>query len=150
MHLGPSASADALREKKLDAFIFVGGHPVAAVADLAREVAIGLLPLNGSQIDDMLEDRPFFSHMTIPAETYHGVAATRTISVNAQWLVSARIDADLVYRITQALWHESTQKLLQGGHPEARLIRLEHALDGINIPLHEGAARYYREKGLLR
>jgi len=148
-HLGPSASADALIAGELDAFFFVGGHPVAAVADLAEEVEIALLPLSGPQIDAMLEDRPFFSRMTIPQGTYAGVAATDTLSVSAQWLVSARLSPELVYQITGALWHESTQTLLQGGHPEARHIQLERALDGINIPLHDGAARYYRERGIL-
>jgi len=149
-HLGPSASADALRNGSLDAFFFVGGHPVAAVEDLARDVDIALLPVTGAKVEALLRDQPFFSPFSIPAGVYDGVPATATIGVNAQWLVSARLDADLVYNITAALWHESTQRLLQRGHPEARLIRLERALDGIAIPLHEGAARYYREKGLLR
>jgi TRAP-type uncharacterized transport system substrate-binding protein len=57
---------------------------------------------------------------------------------------------DRVYAITQALWHETTRKLLDSGHPKARLIRLETALGGLGVPLHPGAARYYREVGLLQ
>jgi TRAP-type uncharacterized transport system substrate-binding protein len=51
--------------------------------------------------------------------------------------------------MTRALWHPSTRRLLDRGHPVGRLIQLKSALDGLAIPLHEGAKRYYREIGIL-
>jgi TRAP-type uncharacterized transport system substrate-binding protein len=51
--------------------------------------------------------------------------------------------------MTRALWHPSTRRLLDHGHPMGRLIQLKSALDGLAIPLHEGAKRYYREIGVL-
>jgi len=64
--------------------------------------------------------------------------------------VSARMPEDLVYGIARALWHPSTRSLLDGGHPEGRNIRLDTALDGIAIPLHAGAERYYKEIGRIK
>jgi len=54
----------------------------------------------------------------------------------------------LVYGITKALWQESTRRLLDGGHPAGKRIRIADALTGVSIPLHPGAARYYQEAGL--
>lgn len=74
----------------------------------------------------------------------------RTISVNALWVSSTRQSNELIYAVTAALWHPNLRKLLDSGHPKARSIRLETALEGIAIPLHAGAERFYREKGLLK
>jgi hypothetical protein len=65
--------------------------------------------------------------------------------VGAQWVVSADLPEAQVYAITAALWHPTTAALLAGGHPKARLIRLETAREGLGVPLHPGAQRYYSE-----
>jgi TRAP-type uncharacterized transport system substrate-binding protein len=64
-------------------------------------------------------------------------------------VVGAEVDEELVYGITEALWHENARKLLDNGHAKGKAITLETALDGIGIPLHPGAERFYREAGLL-
>ena len=55
---------------------------------------------------------------------------------------------DLIYAITKALWNEATQRLLEARDPLGKQVRLEDALDGLSIPLHPGAKRFYREAGL--
>jgi TRAP-type uncharacterized transport system substrate-binding protein len=64
-------------------------------------------------------------------------------------VVGAEVDEDLVYGITKALWHHNARRLLDDGHAKGRSITLETALDGVGIPLHPGAERYYREAGML-
>jgi len=147
--LNPGASSLMLAKGDLDAFFFVGGYPVSAVADLARNVAIDLLPIDGSEADTLVAFYPFFTRSTIPAGVYDGLGEVPTISIGAQLLVSADIDADTVYAITKALWNDSTHRLFEHGHEKAREIRIETALDGIAIPLHPGAERYYREIGKI-
>jgi TRAP-type uncharacterized transport system substrate-binding protein len=66
----------------------------------------------------------------------------------AVWLVREEIDDNLVYAITKALWRDTTKRLLDTSHPIGRRIRLANAFDGIGIPLHPGAIRFYREAGL--
>jgi TRAP-type uncharacterized transport system substrate-binding protein len=73
----------------------------------------------------------------------------RTLGVGAQWIVGADVDQELVYGVTKSLWHDSTRALLRAGHPQARAISRETALDGVAIPLHPGAERYYREIGMI-
>ena len=72
-----------------------------------------------------------------------------TLSVGAQWVTSADQPEDLIYGITAALWNDNTRKLLDSGHQKGKMITLETALDGVGIPLHPGAEKFYREKGMI-
>ncbi len=138
-------AADLLRAGELDAFFMVAATPATAVADLADESLITLLPIAGPEAERLRERYPFFAKDRITAGTYFNVAYTETLSVGSQWLVSAEVPEELVYQITRALWHENTRRLLDNGHPKGRLIRKLSALDGLVVPLHPGARRYYGE-----
>jgi TRAP transporter TAXI family solute receptor len=146
----PGPSADLLRAGEIDAFIVVGGLPVVAVDELSRSVGIRLLPISDTPGEELKSFYPFFAEAVLPADAYPGTAETPTVSVSAQWIVSADTDEALVYEITRALWHERTRMLLDRGPPEARAIRLDTALARVAIPLHPGAARYYAEVGVKR
>jgi TRAP transporter TAXI family solute receptor len=149
-HIEMTAAADALLDGTIDAFIQVGGYPVPIIAALAEEAEMALLPVNDIPRDSILLEHPFFSEAVIPADAYNGVAAVDTIAVGAQWLVSADVDADLVYKLTRALWHPSTRGVLDKSHPKGQLIQRETALKGVGIPLHDGAKRFYLEAGMLQ
>lgn len=148
--LGSGGAADALREGEIDGFFFVAGTPATAVLELAEEALVDLVPITGSEIDKLLEEVPFFARQALPEDTYPGVEAVETLSVGAQWVVSEKVPEETVYAITRALWHPTTRQLLDEGHPTGSRIRLEKALEGLGIPLHPGAERYYREAGLLK
>ncbi|HXV25732.1 MAG TPA: TAXI family TRAP transporter solute-binding subunit [Alphaproteobacteria bacterium] len=148
-HLESGPAADRLREGMLDAFFFVAGVPAAAVTDLAASVPISLVPISGPDSDRLRQTYPFFSANYIPAGSYPGIYSTPTVSVGAQWLVAAGVSEETVYGVARALWHPSTERLLDAGHPQGKHIRRETALVGLGIPLHPGAVRFYREVGLL-
>lgn len=154
-HLGPVPSADLLRRGKLDALFLVSGAPSAAITELADATVAGLsavtlVPIDGEGAARIRSAYPFYSETVIAGGTYKGIPPTVTLGVNAQWLVSAQVDSGLVYEITRALWNKGARRLLDSGHPEGRSIRLETALQGVVLPLHPGAARFYREIGLLK
>ena len=148
-YVKPHQASAMMDEGQLDAFVIVAGYPTGSVLELCASAGCELVPIHGPEVDALLERYPFFAKDTIPAHTYPGVGQTETLSVGAQWLVGAEIDADLVYGITKALWHDNARILLEDGHAKGRAITLETALDGVSIPLHPGAERYYREVGLL-
>ena len=148
-YIKPSPAVGKIRDNQLDAYIIVAGYPTGSVVELASSVGCGLVPIDGPEIDALLQKYQFFARDLIPAGTYEGIGETPTISVGAQWVVGAEIDADLVYGITKALWTPTARQLLDHGHAKGKAITLETALDGIGIPLHPGAERYYREAGLL-
>ena len=148
--LKPDASGDALRNGQIDAFFFVGGYPTGAIVELASAVKIKLVPITGAGADALVEKYGFLSASDIPEGAYEGVPATSTVAVGAQWITSAKEDEALIYDITKALWNEKTRVLLDVGHAKGKAITTETALDGIGIPLHPGAERFYKEAGLLK
>ena len=146
--LAPGDAADQLRAGKLDAFFLVVGTPAKGIIDLAEDSLISLLPITGPEAEEVRKRYPFFHEDRIAAGTYFNVPSTQTLSLGAQWLVSADVPEDLVYGMTQALWHENTRPLLDNGHPKGRLIDVDSAFDGLVVPMHPGAVRYYLDAGI--
>ena len=146
----PGHAADLLEVGVIDAFIIIGSAPVAAIAALAKRVEINLLPIEEAKAIEMVEEHPFFTTTAIPAGAYEHVPLTGTLGVGTIWVTSADEDADLIYGITKSLWHERNRELLDQGHPKGLFIHQTIALEGIRIPMHPGAERYYREAGLIR
>ena len=100
-------------------------------------------------VDTLTTQHRFFTTDTIPGGTYPGQNPVRTLSVGAQWVVSARAPEEQIFLLTQALWNPANRGLLTSGHASGQFIRLRTALRGIAIPLHPGAQRFYRDAGLL-
>ena len=150
-YLKPDQAADRMRDGAMDAFFFVGGFPAGAIAELASQENIVLVPIDGEGAEKVIAEYPFFATDLVPGGTYEGVDAdTPTISVGAQWVTSADQPEELIYEITKALWNQQTRAMLDAGHAKGKSITQETALDGVGIPLHPGAERYYREAGLLK
>ena len=149
-YLKPNAAGDRLRDGALDAFFFVGGYPTGAISELATSAGVELVPIAGPEATKILADYKFFGPDKVPAGTYKDVGETPTISVNALWVTSVKQPEDLIYGIAKAIWNDNSRKLLDAGHAKGKVIRKETALDGVGIPLHPGAAKFYKEAGLLK
>jgi TRAP transporter TAXI family solute receptor len=149
-HLKLEEATRRMKEGTLDAFFYVGGYPVPAIVDLANSTSIDLPPIDGPKAEKLRGDYKFLARDEIPANTYKDIDATKTLSVGALWITSAKVDAAMVYEATKGLWSEKTRAALEAGHPKGKLIRKETALTGVGIPLHPGAERFYREAGFLR
>lgn len=147
--LKPDLSGKKLAAGELDAFFFVGGAPVAAIAELANLTPIELVPITGAQAEKALTRYSFFSFDHIAANTYKDVGAVSTLSVSAVLVTTVKQDEELIYGVTRALWNDNSRKLLDNGHVKGKLVVRKNAARGIGIPLHPGAERFYREAGLL-
>ena len=145
----PGHAADLLEVGVIDAFIVIASSPVAVVAELAKRVEINLLQIEEAKAIEIVRDYPFFTTTAIPPGAYEHVPLTGTLGVGTIWVTSADEDADLIYSITRSLWHERNREILDKGHPKGLFIHQTMALEGIRIPLHPGAERYYREAGLF-
>ncbi|MCK8780016.1 TAXI family TRAP transporter solute-binding subunit [Rhizobium sp. NTR19] len=149
-HLKPGPAGDRLRDGGLDAYFFVGGYPTGAISELATSSGISLVPINGPEVEKLLEEYTFFSKDTVPADTYKDVGETNTISVAAQWVTSAKQSDEVIYNITKTLWNDATRAALDAGHAKGKLITLQNATTSLGIPLHPGAEKFYREAGVLK
>jgi uncharacterized protein len=148
-YLRSGTAAANLLDGSLEGFFLIGGVPIPAVRALAATTPIRLIPIPDDVLSKMREKYGPYDRSVIPADTYPGVGiATSTVGFHALWVVSADASDDLIYAITKALWNEATQRLLDTHDPIGKNVRLEHALDGLSLPLHAGAIRFYRQAGL--
>ena len=148
-YLRPGMAAANVKDGTLDGFFVIGGVPVPAIRDLAAETPVRLIPVDGDVFAKMRESSASYRRSVIPSATYPGISVeTPSIGFHALWIVSADAPKDLIYAITKALWNDATQRLLEARDPLGRQVRLNDALEGLAVPLHPGARRFYREAGL--
>lgn len=147
---GAEEAADAMLAGELDAFFIIAGAPTPSVADLAEQLDVVLVPINGEPLTPLLREQPFFARDFVSHGIYRGIGTVETLTVGALWVVAAEVPEELVFGITQALWHDNTRRLLDAGHAVGKEIQLASALTGVPLPLHPGAERYYRETGVLQ
>jgi TRAP transporter TAXI family solute receptor len=142
-------SAGALKDRKLDAFVWDGGLPTAAVLDLAATpgIKIHLIP-HGDAVPKMVgKYGPLYFTGVIPKGTYGGMEADVPVAVATNLLVAhERMEESLAYQITRVLL-ENTADLV-AVHKSAQEITLKSAAVGSPVPFHPGALRYFKEKGI--
>ena len=139
---GVAESAKFLRQGLIDAFFWVGGLSTSALTDLASETPIRMLPVDRYVDELRTQYGSFYQLATIPSSTYTGVPDIRTIAVPSYLLVSSRLSDELVFRLTSALFTHRTR--IATVVPSGRVLDLRSAISTASIPLHPGAARYYR------
>lgn len=146
----PEKAVALLAEGKLDAVFLFEPLPSPRIHKLAETLAIRLLPVGGAPAAALRAKYPWLNHTYLQGDIYHDVKGVDSLKIGTLWLVSAEVDDDLVYEITRALWHKNTISLIAKGHDQGRSVNPATALTGLAVPLHKGAARYYKESGLLK
>ncbi|MBQ3099743.1 MAG: TAXI family TRAP transporter solute-binding subunit [Clostridia bacterium] len=140
-------SADALKDGKIDAAFIVAGAPTPAITELCTTNDAYLVPIDGEVADKLMESSPFYTVYDIPAETYPGqTEAVKTITVKATLIVDANASEDDVYKITAAIF-DNIEAISKENAKGAEL-SIENATDGMTVPFHAGAAKYFKEKGV--
>ena len=147
-NLSAQASADALKDGRIDAFFWSGGLPTAAVLDLATSRKIRLLDVHA--VLPGLQERygvALYRPLIIPRGTYPQVDVdVRTFGVSNVLVVPASFDEALAYGIVKALFEK--REALEAAHAEARNLSLETASQGSPVSFHQGALRFFAEKGV--
>ncbi len=137
-----AASATALVERRIDALFTLTGVPTPAITDLLRRVPLRMVPL-GDLVERM--NSTFgeeYAPATIASSAYEGIPATETMTIANLLVVQPDLDADVVQLITRTLFAERAR--IARGHQEANRINVRTGIATSPIPLHPGAARYYR------
>jgi TRAP transporter TAXI family solute receptor len=140
----------ALCDGKIDAFFYGVGHPSANIQDPTTTCGAKLASITGPYVDKLLADRPYYAKATIPAGLYpNNPDAVQTYGVLATVVASAKTPPETVYQVVKAVFDnfEEFKKL----HPALANLKPESMVaDGLSAPMHDGAARYYREKGWIK
>ena len=141
--------AQALCDNKIDAFMAMIGHPSGLVAEAASTCDARLVPVEGPEVAALIADNAFYRKAAIPGGLYHGNPdATPTYGVGATFVTSAEVPANVVYTVVKAVFDNLEQ--FKALHPAfAHLKASEMIKDSLTAPLHEGAIRYYRERGWM-
>jgi TRAP transporter TAXI family solute receptor len=137
----------ALCDGKIDGFFYAVGHPSANIQDPTTTCGAKLVSLTGPAIDKLVKDKPYYAYATIPAGLYPAnPQETKTYGVLATFVSSSKVPADTIYAVVKAVFDnfDEFKKL----HPALANLKPESMIkDGLSAPLHDGAVRYYKEKG---
>jgi hypothetical protein len=142
-------AVELMRAGKLDALFFVGGAPVQPIETLIAGKQARLVPIDGDGRKRLLERYSHFTADSIPANLYTGAGATETVSVGALWITNASASNEIIYAMVRALYSRANRRTLDRFSTDPRFARLPLAATGASAPLHPGAARFYREAGVL-
>ncbi|SNS66069.1 hypothetical protein SAMN05421812_101300 [Asanoa hainanensis] len=148
-NLSQAESAAALRAGEIDAMFSLTGVPTPAITELAQQRAIRLIPLD-RQADALVTAYPGpYAPATIPGTAYAGVPATRTVAVPNVLLARNDLSSDLVYAVTDTIFTQTITAASRGDAeaiPEAWQINVRTGISTGTIPLHPGAAQWFRDR----
>lgn len=148
--LKASEQPQALCDNKIDVMIYAAGHPNGAVQEVATSCDTKLISVSGPEVDKLVRDNPYYAYATIPGGMYTGTPNdTKTFGVKATFITSKDVDEDVIYNVVKAVFNnfENFKTL----HPVFAHLDPKHMVkEGSTAPLHKGAQRYFKEKGLLK
>ncbi|WP_116473395.1 TAXI family TRAP transporter solute-binding subunit [Zobellella maritima] len=147
--LRPADHAQALCDNRIDAFAYVVGHPNGSIKEAANRCDVSLVPIGGEVVDKLVADNAYYRYISIPAGMYRGVdEQVRTFGVGANLVTRAEISEEIIYQLTRAVF-DNFERFVRL-HPRLADLKKEQMVKvGLSSPLHEGASRYFNEKGLL-
>ena len=148
-YMDTGSAADAIANKQLDGAWIMAGTPNSAVAQIMTTTDSKILSIPADMIEALKADYPWYANYTIPAGTYDKQDEdVETSAVKLTLFITADVDEETVYQMTKVFWENwdmltSTHKALAAADPA------QACTDLAGVPIHDGAARYYREIGLL-
>lgn len=147
--LDAAEQAAALGDNNIDAMVYVAGHPNGSIQEATTTVDSVLVSVSGEEIDQLIEERPYYSKSTIPGGLYRGNDQdVETFGVRATLVTSTDTPEETVYQTVKAVFENFDR--FKRLHPAfATLTEEEMTKEGLSVPLHDGAARYYKERGWM-
>ena len=142
-----SASTESIKDGKIDAAFICAGAPTNAVVDLATSKSVYLISIDDAHMSKLLADCPWYASLTIPAGTYSGFDKDAvTITVKATLVAKASLSDDAAYQIVSTIFNNT--QAIAALHGKGAELSLQFATEGIAVPFHPGAAKYFAEKGI--
>jgi TRAP transporter TAXI family solute receptor len=147
--LGASESANAIKDRKIDAFFWIGGVPTAALTDLAATPGVKMKMLDSGEYADAMNKKygPLYTQGTIVAGSYPG--QDKPVSIIDVWnilVTGDKMSDSMAYNIVKTLFEKKPE--LVAVHKEAENIDLKNQSVGSPLPFHPGAKKYLEEHGV--
>ena len=145
-----SDSAEGMKDGKIDAAFCVSGAPTTALVDLAATAnkPLNIITIEEEHIEGLMNDYPFYARTVIPAGTYDGQEEDIiTVSIRAMLVANNDVSEDVVYELMSAMFGDQLAEL-QASHGKLAEMTLETATNGVSIPYHPGAVKFFEEQGI--
>lgn len=147
--LRPAEQSAALCDNQIDAMVYTVGHPSGSIQEATTACDSVLVNVDSDIVRQLVEDNAFYRMATIPGGMYRGNPDdVTTFGVGATFVSSATVPEETVYTLVSSVF-ENFEAFTQLHPAFANLKKEEMVRDGLSAPLHDGAARYFREAGLL-
>lgn len=148
--LKSAEQSQALCDNKVDAIIFTVGHPNGSIQEATTSCDAIMVPVIGAEIDALVSENPYYSSAKVPGGMYNGSDSdVDTFGVRATFVTSADVDEETIYQVVKAVFDNMNR--FKKLHPAFGVLKPEEMVAaGLSAPLHDGAARYYKEKGLIQ
>ncbi|AIL64723.1 TRAP transporter solute receptor, TAXI family [Rickettsiales bacterium Ac37b] len=146
--LTSSEESFALCNNKIDAIIASVGHPNAAIQEVSALCDITIIPITGNNIEKLLKDYSYYTKSTIPGGLYAGNPNNiPTFSVKVSIITREDVNDNVIYQVVKSLFDHFD--VFRNLHPVLHNLVPKDMIQNNIIPIHKGAERYYKEKGLL-
>jgi TRAP transporter TAXI family solute receptor len=147
--LKATEQAQALCDNKIDAFVYQVGHPNGSIQEAFSSCDAHFVEVSGDYIDRLVEENAFYAVATIPASLYEGIEDdTKTFGVRASFVSSSDVPEETVYVVVKAVFDNFDR--FKRLHPAFGNLQQDQMISaGLSAPLHDGAAKYYREQGWM-
>jgi TRAP transporter TAXI family solute receptor len=142
-YLSYSEAIDQIKNGMVDAAFVTSGIPNSTVIDLSTSHQVQIVPIEGEGMAYLKENYPFFSESVIPAGTYDNEVDVPTATITNLLLVNANLSEDVVYEMTKTFFENIDQ--IHNAHNAAKNISLDTVSEGMVVPFHPGAEKYYKE-----
>ena len=148
--LKPAEQSQALCDNKIDAFVYTVGHPNGSIKEATTSCDAVIVTVDGPAVDKLVEANSYYRVATIPGGMYRGSDSdVKTFGVGATFVSSTKTPEKVIYTVVKSVFEnfDSFKKL----HPAFGVLKKEEMVkDGLSAPLHDGAAKYYKEAGLIK
>ncbi len=156
-----AAAVQRMQDEQADVLFWTAGVPISSIIEIATTKDVVFLPFPDDIRDKLHKKFPYYAPVTLPAKSYPKQPnPVKTIAIISLWVTRADVDEKAVYDVTYQLWEKTPQlfrekkelasgaEIMAAAHEQGKNITLENALLGVTVPLHKGAYKYYKEKGI--
>jgi TRAP transporter TAXI family solute receptor len=129
--------------------VYVVGHPSGSIKEATTSCDSVIVEVSGPEVDKLISDNSFYRRASIPGDMYSGNDAdVSTFGVGATFVSSTGVPEDVIYNVVKAVF-ENFDSFVKFHPAFANLKKEEMIKDSLSAPLHSGAAKYYKEAGLM-
>jgi uncharacterized protein len=156
-----AAAVQRMQDEQADALFWTAGVPISSIIEIATTKDVVFIPFPDDVINKLHGKFPYYAPVTLPAKAYPKQNnPVKTVAIISLWVTRTDVDEKTIYDVTYNLFEKTPQlyrekkeavsgaEMMAAAHEQGKNVTLENALLGVTIPLHVGAYKYYKEKGI--